>query len=220
MLIKQSTFIRSLIFMVLYFALSVYTFFTVKSGLHLMLGWNILLAFLPFLFIYLFDHKIFPKKWVSVILLVLWLLFYPNAIYLITDYIYIDSSDFMISLGDGQLVYQTDYEAYLSLFHIATGMILGFYYGMTSLSVLMYYVKESKFRKYQHGILATVTVLSGFAIYVGRFFRYNSWDFIRFWVILKDLVLAIDWFMVFFVCIMTLIQLLFYYLFMQEKSPS
>ncbi|MBN2539952.1 MAG: DUF1361 domain-containing protein [Bacilli bacterium] len=218
MYLKPMDMIRNIILVILYSILSLITFSVVGSGLHLMLAWNIFLAFIPIGLVYLFDKGIIKNKILNIAVLLLWLLFYPNSIYVLTDFIYLDSPDFMTSSYFGIEAYLMNLPAYLAFFHIAFGVIISFYFGMKSLHVLYLHLAKSEYQKYRHWFVGVVSILAGIAIYVGRFFRYNSWDFVRFWVIIRDLFQSIDWFLPFFVGMLASLQLLFFYLFMHEKK--
>ena len=212
MYISKKTLIYYVGLLFAYFGLSVITFLVIEDGLHLMLGWNLFLAFIPFILVFILDRKKIKSKAINIILLLLWLFFFPNSIYIMTDLIYINSSDFMISVGSySGLNYLQNLEAYLALFHIVVGMIIGLVYGLISINVLYKYCKESVFSKYRDLLIIGVFILSSIGIYIGRFFRYNSWEIIKVWSIISDFFSTLSWFTIFFIFFMTIIQLLIFY---------
>jgi uncharacterized membrane protein len=92
----------------------------------------------------------------------LWLLFFPNAPYLLTD---------LIHLGAKPLV-PVWYDLALLLSFAGTGLLLGY------LSLVD--VQEAVTRRFGAAIGWIVALccllLSGFGIYLGRFLRWNSWE--------------------------------------------
>lgn len=207
---------RTLIFyiglLVIYFLLSILTFSAVQDGLHLMLGWNVFLAFIPFIIVYILDLKKIKSKAINIVFILLWLLFFPNTIYIITDLIYIDSYHFLSYVGPySPLTYLQNIEQYLALFHIVFGIIIGYLYGFKSLSVLYNYTRETKLFPYRDLITIGVFAISGLGVYIGRFFRYNSWDLLRVFDIVRDFFTTFTWFTIFFICFITLIQVLIFY---------
>ena len=92
----------------------------------------------------------------------LWLLFLPNAPYILTDILHLTRASHAPAW----------YDLALLLSFSGTGLLLGY------LSLID--VQTIVARSFGHGwgwIFAMVSlVLSGFAIYLGRFLRWNSWD--------------------------------------------
>ena len=61
------------------------------------LPWNLFLAWLPYIFSLVMAaiHQVRPRWWwAQIIPGVLWLLFLPNAFYIMTDFIHLDSTTF------------------------------------------------------------------------------------------------------------------------------
>jgi len=198
--------------LIVYFLLSIMTFSVVHDGLHLMLAWNVFLAFIPFVIVYILDLKKIKSKIVNILLIILWLLFFPNTIYILTDLIYIESRYFMTYTGPySPLTYLQNLEMYLALFHIVIGIIIGYLYGYKSLIVLYRYSKTTKLLPYRDLITIGIFGLSGLGVYIGRFFRYNSWDLFRIFDIVRDFFATFSWFTVFFIGVITFIQILLFY---------
>ena len=212
MQISKRTLIYFIGLLLIYFLLSILTFSVVQDGLQLMLSWNVFLAFVPFGIVYILDLKKIKSKAINIILIVLWLLFFPNTIYIITDLIYIDSYQFLNYTGPySPLTYLQNVKEYLALFHIVIGIIIGYLYGFKSLLVLYNYTKETKLFPYRDLILLCVFGISGLGVYIGRFFRYNSWDLLRVFDIIRDFFSTFTWFTLFFIGFMILIQVLVFY---------
>jgi uncharacterized membrane protein len=123
------------------------------------LVWNLGLATIP---IILSSLIVWQSHWISrAVLAPLWLLFLPNAPYMITDFIHLRTVD------SGPL--------WLDVLLLAscagTGLVVGYF------SVMQV---QSIFRP-RLGWLAAITalLLSGLGIYLGRFLRWRSVDLFR-----------------------------------------
>ena len=92
----------------------------------------------------------------------LWLLFLPNAPYILTDILHLTRASHA----------PVWYDLALLLSCSGTGLVLG-YLSLVDVQAIVA-------RSFGHAcgwILATVSLmLSGFALYLGRFLRWNSWD--------------------------------------------
>lgn len=128
---------------------------------HFNLIWNLFLAWLPLGFAVL-SIRTADNRWRSLSCGFLWLLFLPNAPYLVTDLVHLRPRP-AVPLWYDILVMQ--------LF-VLIGLVLGF------LSVRVMHRHVSQRFGIRTGWVFTVTVLamSGFGIYLGRFERWNSWD--------------------------------------------
>ena len=210
--ITNKSLITNIILFGIYFIISIITFTVVSDFLHIFLIWNLFLAIIPFLITYLIDRNYLKSKLAIIIALLTWLFFFPNSIYIITDLIYINYKDFinMESLYTSS-IYLQNLPAYLALFHIYLGSIIGFIYGFKSINTLYNLSKKTVLGKYRDLITIAVFGLSGFGIYIGRFFRYNSWEFFKVFSILKDFFTNFSVFTVFFILGLTLIQALVFY---------
>jgi len=129
--------------------------------------WNILLAMIPY-FISLFILNVYQKNKIDnffiFLFLFLWLLFIPNAPYLITDFIHLDEVKHAPLLFDSFLLFSSS----------LTGMLFGLYSISHVEEILNNKLKNKKITKI---IIIIIFFLMGFGIYLGRFLRFNSWDF-------------------------------------------
>lgn len=131
------------------------------------LSWNLFLAWLPLLFAFWLKIRLSHKKiptWKELILGGLWLIFLPNSFYIISDLIHLQSS------GEVSVLYDT---AMITSF-VLNGLLLGY---------LSLYIVHLKIKRYfsattAYFIAHFVLLLSGFAIYLGRYLRWNTWDVI------------------------------------------
>ena len=195
-----------------YVAVSPVVFAITLEGLHVMLAWNIFLAYIPFLLAYLL-HRPIRKTWLLWILLCCWLFMFPNAFYLLTDFIYVDKDAFMVAISYQPYEYLRDLPAYLGLFHILIGAGLGVVMGLLSLeSVRAGHLAKCHKLPAWFAVLI-VFLLASFAIYLGRFLRFNSWDVINPFRIIREFLDSFDWFAVFFIAMFFLIHNFVYFLF-------
>lgn len=129
---------------------------------HLHLLWNLFLAWLPLLFAYLALYAWQKRSIAAPVLAVIWLLFLPNAPYLVTDIIHMPYHGGTSALYDAVL-----------LFVFAMG---GIFLGTVSLRWMADAVAKEWGSFWGQGFALGVIGLTGFGIYLGRYLRWNSWD--------------------------------------------
>jgi uncharacterized membrane protein len=125
--------------------------------------WNLFLAWVPLFFALLARRYAKVQKDISSHLsIVFWLLFFPNAPYIITDLVHLNHLTASLWWFDS-----------LGIFMAAmTGLILGIY----SLSIIHHLLEKYWGNFKAWCMILTCIFLSGFGIYLGRFSRFNSWD--------------------------------------------
>lgn len=126
--------------------------------------WNMMLALIAYDFAVLTRY--FKQAWLFPVLFILWLVFYPNTFYMITDIVH------MHWVGDTLWN-----RASLHLFMVFVPSILfGIYCGIESWLILLERFKFSWWTE----LLATLvlSVISSMAIYIGRYDRLNTWDLV------------------------------------------
>ncbi len=130
------------------------------SESYIFLIWNLFLAVIPFAISSLLVRTR-PSALVFYPLAALWLLFFPNAPYVLTDFIHLRHHDVPIW-----------YDLILFSSFAWNGLMLGF----VSLSDMQGLVRQ-KFNAVTSWLFATAAlVLGSFGIYLGRFLEWNSWD--------------------------------------------
>ena len=129
------------------------------------LNWNLFLAWLPVLFVlwlvnYLKNHS--WQSWQAIILTLLWLVFLPNSFYIISDLIHL----------------QTDYisNALFTTVMMVSFSINGLILGFGSLYIMHRQLLKRIGAQSAHLLIAAVLLLCSFAIYLGRYLRWNTWD--------------------------------------------
>lgn len=143
--------------------------------------WNLYLAWTPMVFAYALyrQENILNRKIGNAFLLLLWLLFFPNSPYIITDFIHLEGLQGTMLMIDGILIF---------IFAFA-----GLGGGLLSL----YWIRET-LRRHLKGAFVTASVgifalLSGYGVFLGRSLRWNSWDFFTNTIpLLKDCILHMN----------------------------
>jgi uncharacterized membrane protein len=123
--------------------------------------WNTVLAIIPLLFSRKLNDKDEWNKY-TIGLLLGWLLFFPNAPYIITDLFHFAHDPGVPYWFDLVLVVSGTWN----------GMLLGF---VSLLQVERFLLKKFSI-KLTGMIIAFCILLCGYGIYLGRYLRYNSWD--------------------------------------------
>jgi uncharacterized membrane protein len=149
------------------FSFSIFRLVYTDSRLFLFLNWNLFLAFVPWLFssilvIYPGIHK---NKLAIVILLLSWLLFFPNAPYILTDL-------FHLRLESTMPVW---FDLVLILSFAWTGLMFGF----MSLWDIEFILRSKLNNKLLPVVSSVLLFLGSFGIYLGRYLRWNSWDILQ-----------------------------------------
>lgn len=129
------------------------------------LFWNLLLAWVPVLFVWLLLRSLKHHSWkdpLPVILTLLWLGFLPNSFYLMSDLIHLQST------GDIGVLF----DVVLFLSCIWNGLVAG----MLSLVWVHQMILKRKSNTVATGLMCGVLLVTSFAIYLGRTLRWNTWD--------------------------------------------
>lgn len=126
--------------------------------------WNLFLAWIPFgLAIVLYDrHRAGSSPVRLLILAALWLLFLPNAPYILTDFKHLGPSHAVPLWVDVVVIAAPAW----------TGMLLGF----LSLYLVQAVVRSVAGARVAWAAAVAVLGLASFGIYLGRVLRWNSWD--------------------------------------------
>jgi len=139
------------------------------SRRHLGLVWNLFLAWIPFMLSY-FAYAISWKRTTLYLIIpsiaFLWLIFFPNAPYMLTDL-----QDLARRASGAPLWYDVIIIVWASW----TGMLLG----VISLYLIQDIIIRRAGRIAGWIFVFVISVLSSFGIYIGRFVRLNSWDILQ-----------------------------------------
>jgi uncharacterized membrane protein len=138
-----------------------------------LMAWNLFLAFIPLvLSIWLFRLSS-SRSLLWWLILLAFIIFLPNASYILTDVIH------LIKLNDYVRYYYSDWMVALVLIpQYLVFLIVGFEAYVISLINLGYFLHKLNQSRYITGMELLTHVLCSVGIYLGRFQRYNSWDFL------------------------------------------
>lgn len=150
------------------FCIATFTVRVVWTGelTHMWLVWNLFLAWLPMLSAIIAYNLAQTRVWLIWMLVLpcmgFWLLFFPNAPYLVTDLIHIQPID--------------PVPLWYDLIMIATGAWIGFFLGVISLFFMQILITQRLGHVVGWFFALCSIGLGSFGIYLGRFLRWNSWD--------------------------------------------
>ena len=147
------------------------------------LTWNLFLAWIPVICAWLVSHTQKPiSAWKLVwIPAFLWLLFFPNSPYILTDL------GHLARLSEWTLV-PLGFDVVMILTFTLSGLFLGF--------VSLFQMEDVWRQHFRPSVTTALSlfslVLAGFGVYLGRFLRWNSWDlFHRPGMLIQDLVVRL-----------------------------
>lgn len=136
---------------------------------HTGLIWNLFLAWIPFILAYIahaFSWRRITLYLILPFVAFIWLIFFPNAPYMLTDL-----QDLARRAGDAPLWYDVLIVVWCSW----TGMLLG----VISLYLMQDIIMRMLGRFVGWAFVFIISPLSTFGIYIGRFVRLNSWDILQ-----------------------------------------
>ncbi len=123
------------------------------------MAWNLFLASVPLLITC--AQAAMPKR-LSPVFDFAWLMFLPNAPYLVTDLIHLTARP-PVPLW---------FDVLFFVGFAATGCWLG----LVSLEVVIARIARRFGTAWSHTAAAAICVLTAYGVFMGRFFRLNSWD--------------------------------------------
>lgn len=149
------------------FLASIFRFVYTDTKVFLFLNWNLFLAFIPWVLsnIIILNPSIQRNKPLVFLLIISWLIFFPNAPYIFTDLFHLKSKA-------GMPVW---FDLILILSFAWTGLLVGFISLWDIETIISNYIHK-KIIPLLSGILL---ILASFGIYIGRYLRWNSWDIIH-----------------------------------------
>lgn len=146
------------------------------------LVWNLFLAALPIFIAYFgseLSSRVSSRKKQSfwgLLTFFAWLLFYPNAPYIFTDFIHVIRRS---NLGTPAASWLSELD--LLWFDIVLNSafaFVGHYLGLVSMNIIHSRMKKLFGNGVGWALLAPAMLFSGFGIHIGRFSRFNSWDIV------------------------------------------
>ena len=148
------------------FALSLCLLRIFRTGtlVYVFLLWNLFLAFIPWWISSYFKQKKI-LGWKDLPLLLVWLIFLPNAPYILTDLFHLKARP-LIPLW---------FDLILILSFACSGLLV-FYRSLKDMILLFSHYMSARMLAF---FTYTVFFLISFGLYLGRFLRFNSWDIIH-----------------------------------------
>ena len=145
--------------------------FYAESLTYVFFVWNLFLASVPLLLSSLLIQT--SKRKVQLLLFSGWLLFFPNALYIITDLVH--------------LKVRNNIPLWFDVILIFSAAINGLIMAYLSLEQIEFFL-QTKFNNYTtKTILFACLSLASFGVFIGRFLRLNSWD-----ILTNSSVIALD----------------------------
>lgn len=127
--------------------------------------WNLFLAVIAPLLAWWLVDRLKKQRWLQpkqILLTIAWLLFLPNSFYLLTDFVHLRET------FEASLLYD--------IVMISSFAISGLIFGYLSIFLVHKALIKRLGQKTSWQIISLVFIACSFAIYLGRFTRWNTWD--------------------------------------------
>ncbi|KXT73569.1 putative membrane protein [Streptococcus sp. DD10] len=168
--------------------------------------WNMFLALVAYEFSLLAVYT--KSKWLVVFPTLAWLAFFPNTFYMLTD---------IFHMGFVQGGYQAN-DIVTRFIPFILSILFGVLCGVESWHLIVQRFRLSW--PYVYAIVPVLAFVSSFAISIGRFERFNSWDLVRYpLAVVRVLLDTISWQRLPFILGFTLLQILCL-LFLENSSKK
>jgi uncharacterized membrane protein len=132
---------------------------------YLFLEWNIFLAWIPYILSTQFSFYSAKARWKQLFLFGSWLLFFPNALYIVTDLVHLSGDSNMPWWFDAMLVFSAAF----------VGLLMAFVSLLNTERYLSSIFNHNTVQLVTFGLL----FLGSFGVYLGRFERWNSWNILN-----------------------------------------
>ena len=126
------------------------------------LAWNLFVAFVPFAISKKMKDASVNKKLKFMLAVLVWVVFLPNAFYIITDLFHLDMNEDVPLWYDVALLWSFAW----------TGLLFGIF----SVQHMEMLFEKNVGKKPDLLFVLPVMALNGFGVYIGRYLRFNSWD--------------------------------------------
>lgn len=177
--LKNSAILLVVLTAVIFFSF-VFKFLFYNSAKFVFLIWNLFLAWIPFVmsmticYIYPKAH-IRAKKVLMYTAGLIWLVFFPNTLYMITDYIHLTRNNY-ITMDMYSMNFNDQFLIWYEFVQISLSVWIASAVGYISLFSIHMTIKTAFSRLAGWIFVIVVLLLSSFGIFLGRFLRWNSWD--------------------------------------------
>lgn len=136
-----------------------------ESSRYIFMIWNLTLAIAPAFLAWILVKRVAEYGWLNwkqILLTILWIVFLPNSFYLITDLVHL----------------RPNYEA--DIFYdigLLSGFIMaGLLYGYIGVYLVHNQLNRRMSESRAYGLIALLFLAVSFAICLGRYTRWNTWD--------------------------------------------
>ncbi|NQN52729.1 DUF1361 domain-containing protein [Streptococcus suis] len=160
------------------------------------LTWNMFLALVALDFAILTNHT--KSNLLKIIAGLLWLFFYPNTFYMVTDIVHMHFANTVLWQRESMILFML----------YVPSIFYGVMTGMESLRLIFsaFSIKSYWIRLF---LIGGLSLLSSFAIHIGRYARLNSWDiFTRPTVVINEMIEVVSWAALPFILGFTFIQIM------------
>ncbi|HEM4129540.1 TPA: DUF1361 domain-containing protein [Streptococcus suis] len=160
------------------------------------LTWNMFLALVALDFAIFTNHS--KSKVIKIIAGLLWLFFYPNTFYMVTDIVHMHFANTVLWQRDSMILFML----------YVPSIFYGVMTGVESLRLIFsaFSIKSYWIRLF---LIGDLSLLSSFAIHIGRYARLNSWDiFTRPSLVVSKMIEVISWAALPFILGFTFIQIM------------
>jgi len=146
------------------------------------LVWNLLLAIVPYAVAALGLRLVArtpagrARGLVAAATAVLWIVFYPNAPYIFTDFIHVINKTYLRAAPSEWI--SLNALLWYDLLMTAAFAFLGHFIGLVSMWMMHTSFAELWGARAARVLVGAAILLAGFGIYLGRFSRLNSWDLV------------------------------------------
>ncbi len=152
---------------------------------YVFLLWNLFLAWIPYV-LSLLIVRMWSRPGPSALRRpavvgtgLLWLFFYPNAPYILTDFIHVIQVPVRIRPERSHPLITENAVLWYDIILNSAFAFVGHIVGLISLMILHRAIRERLGNRIAWGFATAATILGGYGIYLGRFVRFNSWDIFR-----------------------------------------
>lgn len=219
---KFERYVKGSIFAIIYIVCGLWLDHTYGIYMGSVMIWNVFLGCLPLVFSTIYIHVLKDNKkvltWLS---LFAWLLLFPNALYLVTDFIHTNSIDFY-QVTSNTVIYYKDIYVWLEFLYIGVGVFVGTMIGLYSFYQISQTWNLSKRPFHFFMVKFLIFFASGFGIYLGRFLRLNSWDIFQPWNLISMVFQQLNSFALIYallICIYTFFIYEVFHLLISKREP-
>ncbi|HFI0452378.1 TPA: DUF1361 domain-containing protein [Streptococcus suis] len=160
------------------------------------LTWNMFLALLALDFAILTNHS--KSQVIKIATGLLWLFFYPNTFYMVTDIVHMHFANTVLWQRESMILFML----------YVPSIFYGVMTGVESVRLIFsaFSIKSYWFRLF---LIDGLSLLSSFAIHIGRYARLNSWDiFTRPSLVVSEMIEVVSWTALPFILGFTFLQIM------------